>query len=122
MVTCKDGWLGTSLQTSLQSVLTSLENISDNDEEELLFQCHRIDELLIILHNLSTNIDLEIATEDVSTLSNFIVIFNDLRKLLTSTYRRKKVNSTKCCVTFTNLTSNGKPGRPKFTIQNYWKS
>ena len=116
--------LGTSLQTSLQSVLTSVEIISDDDEEELLFQCQRIDELLIILNNLSTNIDLEIATEDVSTLSNLIVTFNDLRKLLTSTYRRKKVNSTECCVTFTNLTSNGKNlvDQNSQYKKNYWKS
>lgn len=108
---------GTSLQNSLSSVLTSLENLQADDEEELLFQWHRIDELLIVLNNLTANVDLGISTEDVSYISALIGVFDDLRKKLIYAHRRKPADSTRCTMMNTSTTNNGKPGRPKFLLR-----
>ena len=108
--------LGTTLQKNLNDVLTSLENLQVDNEEELLFQWHRIDELLIILNNLINNLSLGISTEDTTHISGLITIFDDLRKQIIHNHRRKPTDATRCAISNARTTSNGRPGRPKVLL------
>ena len=108
--------LGTSLFQSLQDVLTSLQNVPE-DEEELLFQSHRIDELLRFLNNLLTDNTLEITTGDILNISNLFSAFADVREQVKNACRKKRIKSTECTVIFSELSKSSEPGRPKFSIQ-----
>ena len=64
---------GNLLQNKLDNVVNSIQNPEETDEEELLFQIHNIDELLITLNNLSESVQLGISTDDILILKQLDV-------------------------------------------------
>ena len=75
---------GSSLYTSLQDILDWVDSVNtgNSDNEKSLYYFDKIDELLILINNISNSSEFNIPVEDREELNNLSNIFNELRKEL----------------------------------------
>lgn len=109
---------GSSLYKNLHDILDwAEENQSNGNEEDILYQINRIDELLILINNISNSLEVNISVEDCEELLRISNVFDQLRKELVHMQSRRSTDATTCTILTKYFTkTEGEPGRPKAMI------